>query len=172
MGLFRAIGDTADMTTSQRLLGLAATDRGDYATGHAWFAASLAGCTALGDRQGIATCLIGFADLAAAMGRPAHALRLAGAVERARQASILPITREWQGRLARATGAARALLPVDEAARSWEEGTALSLEEASAEATALVSEGRLAGDQVVRAGARAVETAPGGLPATKPPCGG
>ncbi|HEX5501268.1 MAG TPA: tetratricopeptide repeat protein [Thermomicrobiales bacterium] len=134
LAILRAIGDTVDASVTEGLLGREALDRGDHPAARHWFRASLAGYSSLGDRQGIVTCLAGFAALAVATGRPARALRLAGAVDRARAAAGMYVAPFWQERLVLAVAAARVELATDDAAGAWAAGRALALECAVAEA--------------------------------------
>ena len=83
------------------------------------------------------SALADFADLAAAEGQPAHALRLAGALERVRETTGAGLQPAERRRLERWLAVARRALPEEAAAAAWAEGRALTLEEAISQALSM-----------------------------------
>ena len=106
--------------------------RGDVQRAGALFRESMALFLDIGDRQGVAECLVGLAGVAATAGRPRLAAQLFGAAEarsEAISARMSPSNRpEYEGFVA----SARAGLRDAEFAAAWAEGRAMSLEQAVA----------------------------------------
>jgi hypothetical protein len=113
------------------VVGPAATQLGDLDRGRACFMESLAIDEAFGERTGIALSLDNLADLEITAGNVVRALRLAGASEAIKEGVggqappeliTLPDPRER----------ARLLLSEEQVRAAWEEGRAMSMEEAIA----------------------------------------
>jgi tetratricopeptide (TPR) repeat protein len=88
----------------------------------------------LGDRSGMVECLEGMAALALATGAPERAARLFGAAASIREqlrAPILPMERDLQEQAVQRT---RAVLGEEAFTAAWEQGRALTLEAAAAQA--------------------------------------
>jgi non-specific serine/threonine protein kinase len=130
-----ALGARADKRVVADLvlnLALVEVDAADHAAARAHLEQGAGLVRELQDPAGAALCLDGFAGLAAARGRPEHALRLAGAAARLREESgaALPRTlRDWAARTL--APARRALAEADRGAR-WAEGQAMTPEQAIA----------------------------------------
>jgi len=119
-------------------LGWVAIQQGDVVSAHTSLLAALRiGRDALGGRARLVTPLEGFAQLAAADGQPARALRLAGAASRLRRDYSTPPTptevQQLQHRLQRS----RAAMSGADADATWSSGQRFTPEEALAEAMAL-----------------------------------
>ncbi len=131
LAIMRELGDRSGIATSLNTLGSVAFERGDYVAANALNRDSLTIRRALGERRTIATTLDGLADGAAALGSLLGAARIWGAAARLREdigVALPPNERpRYEGRVA----AARAVLG-DNAAfdRAWQEGRALTLEQA------------------------------------------
>jgi len=113
-------------------LGLLAIERDEYAEAEARLAESLGLCREMGDRQGIARCLEGFAQLASMRQRPEMALRLASAADRIRTAFGVPLSLMERTRLEQRVAAARGMLGESASDTVWIEGRRLSLQDAVA----------------------------------------
>jgi DNA-binding CsgD family transcriptional regulator len=92
---------------------------------------------ALGGRARLATPIEGLAQVAAAGGRAAQALRLAGAAAVLRETHALPPTPTERAQLDRWLSRARASLDAQAAEAAWEAGCRLTAEEVVAEALAV-----------------------------------
>lgn len=131
LAIRRALGDRSGIATSLVNLGFAASDQGDYPSAQALFAESLLAFQELGYRRGLADVLEALAYVGLTPADPARAARIWGAAERLRErigAPLPPNERErYDGRVA----TARAALGDDAAFdRAWQEGHAMSLDEA------------------------------------------
>jgi len=112
--------------------GLLAIERDEYPEAEALFVESLALCRDMGDRQGIARCLEGLAQLASVQQRPETAMRLASAADRIRTTVGVPLSPMERTHLEHRLAAARAMLGESASDRFWIEGRRLSLQHAVA----------------------------------------
>jgi DNA-binding CsgD family transcriptional regulator len=115
-------------------LGGLATARGAYAAAHQRLSASLVIQQDLADTAGAAFVLERLAALAAAQGRHASALRLAGAAAALRRAAGAPLSPVGQAKLDATLAPARRAAPETAATDARPSGEAPSLGEAVAEA--------------------------------------
>jgi tetratricopeptide (TPR) repeat protein len=131
LAIRRELGDRLGVAASLNNLGDVELARGDYAAAQVLYKQSLAIVQELGYRAGIAFALEGWASAAAALGRTACAARAWGAGERLRQELGSPRPPKGQLRFEREVTAARAALGDDAAFdRAWQEGRAMTLEQA------------------------------------------
>jgi predicted ATPase/class 3 adenylate cyclase len=131
LAIHREVGDVFGVVSSLCVVGPAATQLGDLDTGRACFMESLAIDEAFGERTGVALSLDNLAALEITVGNVVRALRLAGASEAIKEGVggqappdliTLPDPRER----------ARLLLSEGQVQAAWEEGRAMSMEEAIA----------------------------------------
>jgi predicted ATPase/class 3 adenylate cyclase len=130
LAIHREFGDVFGIVSSLYAVGSAATSLGDLDTGRAYFMEILAIDEAFGERTGIALSLDNLANLEITAGNVVRALRLAGASEAIKegvggQAPPDLITLDPKER-------ARLLLSEEQLRAAWEEGRAMSMEEAIA----------------------------------------
>jgi tetratricopeptide (TPR) repeat protein len=126
----REIGHEWRVAAALHNLGQVALHRGDVRSAAAHFGEGLRIARTLGSQRAIASCLAGLAGVAAVDARPTRAARLFGAAH----AQLAAIGAHWDP----ADGVAhdrnlafvRAHLPPDAFRTAWEEGQALSLDEA------------------------------------------
>jgi DNA-binding CsgD family transcriptional regulator len=119
-------------------LGWVAVEQGDLSTAHASLRAALRMAQdALGGRARLVTPLEGLAQLAAAVGEPVRALRLAGAAANLRQDWSTPPTPTEVRQLDRWLAPARADVGPNDADEAWTAGGHLSPEQATVEAFAV-----------------------------------
>ena len=133
LALFRELGDTRGIAWMLHDLGDAARDEVDYESAEAHYMASLSLRQELGEKLGIAECLEGLAGVAGASGEGrARAAWLFAAAERLREAIGAP--RPLCERPAHECNLAAARTLCDEAEwqAAWEEGSAMTLEQAVA----------------------------------------
>jgi uncharacterized protein (DUF2384 family) len=116
-----------------RLLGQLALDRGDLARAYDLLAESLVVARDWGKAaRGVAPALALLASLAMAKDQPDRAMRLAGAAIALREAHQARLQPTEAARLQPHTSAARAVLGEAAAAAAWNEGHAMSLDQAVA----------------------------------------
>jgi predicted ATPase len=115
-------------------LGRTAFEQSDIVLAGTRYAECLAILRDLGDRQRLVIALEAFAGLAARVGEPWHALRLAGAAAALRGAAGWKIAPVDQADLDRWLAPARQALDPDASAAAWAEGEVMSLDEATANA--------------------------------------
>ena len=128
--LFRDLGDKRNIAMSLSLLGVVAGYQGNHATARILHEESLVLFRELGDKKNIAEVLPGLAAVAEANRRPKRATKLLGAVESLLErigARLDPIER---GDFERTLAAARAQLDEAAFAKAWEEGRAMTMEQA------------------------------------------
>jgi predicted ATPase/DNA-binding CsgD family transcriptional regulator len=130
-------GSTRGQMIALIALGDAARDQGDHARAAEHYRASLALARTFGDKRTIAEAVDGLAIAALAAGQPTRATRLLAAAHRLCEAT--GITRIPYDRTAHERGMAEARAALGPAvfAAAWAAGTALSLDQAVAEALAL-----------------------------------
>ena len=119
------------MGSSLVALGDVAREQGDFVAASSRYNESLAIQRELGHRRGIAYSLDGLASIAAPLGDALRAARIWGAGERLREEAGLPMSPAERSQHDRLVGAVRATPGVEAAfARAWQEGRALTLEQA------------------------------------------
>ncbi len=128
----RDLGDWQGIATSLNNLGVLAHEEGSHVAARALHEESLAIKRELGDRQGIALSLEGLASIAG-RGSPSRGAQLWGAAERLRESIGAPVPPNERLRYDRQVAAARSALGGDAAFdATWQEGRAMTLEEAIA----------------------------------------
>jgi len=131
LAIRRELGERGGIAAAQNDLGNVAFEQGDYLAANALYEESLAIQHELRDRRGIAFSLEGRAALFAALCRSLLAARIWGAAERLRQEIGSPLPPNERPRYDRRVAAASAVVK-DYGAfnRAWQEGRALTLEQA------------------------------------------
>jgi hypothetical protein len=131
LAISRVLGDRTVIATTLNSLGALALDRGDFASAKAMQRESLALRRDLGDRRGITHTLDGLAQEAGIVGNSLRAATIWGATERLQEEIGCPMAPSELPRFNRDVAAARAALADDVAFdRAWQEGRALTLEQA------------------------------------------
>ncbi len=133
--LLRATGDHGDLARLVHNLGYVAQHQGDYGRAEAQFKESLAMFRKLGNRRGIAECLAGLASLGTEQGQPKRAVKLLGAAEAALGASGAAWWPADRSEVERNLAAIGGVLDESAFAAIWEEGEAMTLEDAIAYAS-------------------------------------
>jgi predicted ATPase/DNA-binding winged helix-turn-helix (wHTH) protein len=112
-------------------LGMVAYDQADFATAEGLYRESLAIQRTLSDRSVTAITLEGLAEVIAALGEVQRAARIWGAMERLRADIGAPLRPAWRRHCDNSVAAARRSLNDDATFdRAWQEGRALSFEQA------------------------------------------
>jgi predicted ATPase/Tfp pilus assembly protein PilF/DNA-binding SARP family transcriptional activator len=132
LAIKRELGNKQGIALTLHDLGVTAHVQGDYATARALYKESLTLRRELEDKRGTATSLEELGSLIAVEGEPAHAALLWGAAEALREAIGAPRSPFEQPRYEGAVAAARAGLDAAAFAARWEEGRAMTLENAIA----------------------------------------
>jgi predicted ATPase/Tfp pilus assembly protein PilF len=129
----RELGHRQRIAGSLNSLGNLALDQSDFVSARALYQEGLAIGHELGDRRGIAESLEGLAAMLVALGSSLRAARIWGAAERLRTEVGAPLSPKDRPRYDRRVEAARAA-PGDAAwfDHAWQEGRALTLEQAIA----------------------------------------
>lgn len=130
LSAFRQAGDRWGAARSLTDLGYIDCEEGNHAAAKAAYCESLELFARLGHRRGIARTLEASACLALAQGCAARALRLAGAAAYLRREIGARLTQAEQIKLDDSLSPAWSSLGDQEAKRTWEEGAALTLEQA------------------------------------------
>jgi predicted ATPase/DNA-binding winged helix-turn-helix (wHTH) protein/Tfp pilus assembly protein PilF len=131
LAIRRDLDDRWGIATCLTNLGNLASNDGDYASARTMFEDNLAIARDLGEIQGIVFALGGLAGVIAALGGPAPAARIWGAVERLREEAGSPLLPDDRLHHDRLVATARAALGDDAAFdRAWQEGRALTPEQA------------------------------------------
>jgi len=133
--LFEGVGDQWGSAVARCGLGEAAQCQGDHDRAAREFQAALRVFCILGDRWWAAECLRGLALVAATRRQPARAARLFGAAAALLEAVGAPPYLPEQARYDQGMAAVRAQTGPRAFAAAWDQGQALPLEEAVAEAT-------------------------------------
>ncbi len=145
LSLLREVGDKSSIAYALSRLGLVAIHRSHYGLAAASFAESLILCRQVGDKWVSEECVEGFARIASATGQSEQAARLFGAAE------VLRETVGWhpappdQAYHDRCVASARAGLGETAFAAAWEEGRAMTLEQAVEHALASAERAKPAG---------------------------
>ena len=133
VAIMRELGDRGGVVASLGNLANVAFEQGDYPAAGALFEQGLAIQRELGDMRAIASSLEGLSAVVAALGSSLRAVRIWGAAERQREEIGSPLPPNERPRYGRRVAAARAALGDDAAFdRAWQEGRALTLEQAIA----------------------------------------
>jgi predicted ATPase/DNA-binding CsgD family transcriptional regulator len=135
LALAREVGDRTEVAWSLHNLGCLALDQHEYATARERLTQSLTSRLD-NDSIGFVHGLAEFACLAAAEGRPAAALRLAGATAALTQQTGIIVQPTERGRYEHWLAQARQALGEDAAEAAWAEGQRMRLEQALAYALA------------------------------------
>lgn len=135
---WRAMGDTGYVTSALNNIGFVAVSSGRPDRAEDAFREALEISTATGDRLGIVTAVEGFGLLLAATGDPARAARLLGSSDA--QISTFGTSRRpaVQATFDRVVESLRQVLEEGVFTAAWDTGQALSLDDAAAEARAIV----------------------------------
>ena len=132
--LCRAVGDRRDLGFVRIDLGSVAYDRGELEKGGASLKEALALFRELGDPMGITFSLLVATFGSLAQSQPARALRLGAATQSQFEAIGMVAPQDFVVKFQGAVGAARQMLDAEVADAAWMEGSAMSLEQAIAEA--------------------------------------
>jgi predicted ATPase/DNA-binding winged helix-turn-helix (wHTH) protein len=130
LSTFREAGDRWGAARSLTDLGFIECEEGNHAAAQAAYCESLELFAGLGHRRGIARALEASAGLALAQGCATRALRLAGAAEHLRRQIGARLTPAEQMKLDDSLRPAWDVLGDQQAKQTWEEGAALTLEQA------------------------------------------
>ena len=130
LGLRRELGDKAGEAGTLQDLGEIFAEEGDLQTARDLQSASLRARYELGTRRGVAHCLQGLAVLEREQAEPRRLTRLLAAAEALRAAIGVPFTAQDRSRYEQWLEIARAKLGPEAFAAAWDEGKALSLEDA------------------------------------------
>jgi len=130
LDLRRELGDRQGAAWSLLCLGNLAQSRREYATARARIGESLRLFRDLRDRKGVAECLVGLAAVMRARAKGQKAVLLWGAADALRERIGAPLPPKEREKHDRQTGQARAELGEDAFAAAWEEGSALTWEQA------------------------------------------
>jgi predicted ATPase/class 3 adenylate cyclase len=131
LAILRELGDRSGIAVALGNLGSVRFEQRDYPAARALYEESLAIRRELGDRFGIAVALEELATLVAALGGSLHAARIWSAAERLRAEISSPLPPNERPRYDGTVAKARAALNDDAAFDSaWQEGRALTLEQA------------------------------------------
>ncbi|HUS16519.1 MAG TPA: tetratricopeptide repeat protein [Chloroflexia bacterium] len=136
LALSRELGHKRGMATALINLGHVALDREDYASARALCEESLGLSRELGDKRGIARALLGLSAAAVGGGQGARGAALLGAAAGLLESIGAVMGRYVGGLYEHIEASARTLLGHEAYERAWQEGRALSLDEAVALALA------------------------------------
>ena len=142
LSLNRRLGEKRGIAMALNNLGEMAQSQGDYGRAAELLSESLLLNVDAGNARLIAYGLECFVSLLAAEGCDEPALRLASAAEALRDRIGSPLSPAEREDLDRSIAAARAALTPEHAARAWEDGRAMSIEEAVDEALSSVVSGQ------------------------------
>jgi tetratricopeptide (TPR) repeat protein len=134
------MGDKRCSGISLHNLGKVAESRGDYEAARARYEESLTLHREVGERRGIAECLLGFAGVAAAAGQPERAARLFGAAAALREAIGVPMAPVDRADYDRHVAAVHAALGETAFAGAWSAGHDMTLEQAIAAASEVAAD--------------------------------
>lgn len=132
LSILRELKDELYVAFGLNLLAVLATNQGDYATARSCFVEVAEATSLQQHRWGTPYLLEGLAGLASAQRQPAHALRLAGAAHALREAIGASTPPWWQASLERQLEPARRALDEGASVAAWEEGRAMTPEQAIA----------------------------------------
>ncbi|MFZ1880234.1 MAG: tetratricopeptide repeat protein [Gaiellaceae bacterium] len=132
LALARDVGDRRHMHAALENLGWMTLADGQFADAHALFKEALTHAQAIANTTSALSTLCGLAVVAAATGDNRRAARLAGAAERDVRDVYMSDPRTWRT-IEEHVAAAKARTDPDEWYEAWAAGTALTIEEATAE---------------------------------------
>lgn len=130
--VLRRLGSTDEVKRCLMFLGHLACDQGDYGAARARFAEMTEDAVLERNPWVAPFLLMAYAHLAAGEGQAARALRLAGAADALQQTVGTSMGPAYQAYLRRDLDQARRGLSEEEGAAAWNEGQAMTLEEAAA----------------------------------------
>jgi non-specific serine/threonine protein kinase len=130
LAIWRELGDTRCIAMSLSNLGDAASEQGDHLVATLVQEEALVIRRKLGDRWGVAISLEALAPVGVACGRADKSARLWGAAERLREEIGTPLPPNERVRYEQKVAAARAALGDAAFERAWQEGRAMTMEEA------------------------------------------
>lgn len=136
LAIRQEVGDVASVGWSYHQLGSLALDEGDLDTARSWLERSMAIRRRVDDGGGAVLTLQAFARLLVAEGRPRRALQVAAAAAERAQAFGMPPRPADHAKLERSLALARRQLGADAARAAWDEGRAMTMDEAMAAAVA------------------------------------
>jgi predicted ATPase/class 3 adenylate cyclase/Tfp pilus assembly protein PilF len=128
--LRREIGDRWGISLSLNNLGVVAMEPGDYPAARALFEESLAMRRNLGDKKGAAQCLAGLGRVAIGGGQVERGTKLLGATEWLLQGIGAVLDRVDRERYEWSVQQARSLLGEEAFEKAWQDGRAMSMEQA------------------------------------------
>jgi predicted ATPase/DNA-binding SARP family transcriptional activator len=131
VALFQELGNQQGVGWALNSLGSVALEQGHYDLAQALYAEGIGILKELGDKLGTAESLEGLAAVRLAQSEPRQAVRLLGATHAVRESIGAPLPRIEQGRYDRQVEQARAAVNQDTFAAAWEEGRALTWEQAA-----------------------------------------
>lgn len=137
----RDLGARREMSNALNGLGNVAREAGDTAAAYAYYAECLSIRQSLGHTLGIAKSLESFVTLAAALGQPLRAVRLAGSAAVLREVLRIPQTPVSADESSRELQAIRSSVGESAYETAWQEGRTQSLEQAVADALRLKEAG-------------------------------
>jgi|SRR5579871_57973 len=130
LAIKKELGDKQGIAYSLYNLGIVAGEQGDYAAARTLHEESLAIERELGNKHGIAYSLEGMAELAGGQGQTEPAVRLWAAADALREAIGSPLSPNEKEELDRKVATARASLGEEAFAEAWEQGQAMTIEQA------------------------------------------
>lgn len=130
LAAWREIGDRPNLANTLTSLGEVLLDRGDGQAAREPLVESLTITRALGEKRSIAFLLENFARIADLQNEPQRAIQLAGAASALRQAIGAPLPDSDQKTLDERLQKARDSLGPEPAAQAWEQGQAMTMEQA------------------------------------------
>jgi tetratricopeptide (TPR) repeat protein len=132
LAIGRELGDRDAIATNLHSLGAVAYLQGNFASARALYQESLENRSELGDRLGMARALEGLAAVVAALGSSLRAARIWGAAQRLREKIASPLSPIERPRYDERVAAARVLVGDDSVfERAWQEGSVLTLKQAT-----------------------------------------
>ncbi|HLJ68076.1 MAG TPA: tetratricopeptide repeat protein [Chloroflexota bacterium] len=144
LALKRELGDKWAVTISLNTLGAAKLEMNDYEGAAALYAEALLLSREMGDRFRIADSLERLATIAIGRQQPRRAVRLLGAASSLREAIGAPLQPFKHDDVERCMAAGRKMLGAEAFRAAWTAGSALSTDQAVAEATGRMATGRAA----------------------------
>ena len=130
--MFREMGDRKGIAQTLCCLGRVAADAGDPGTARPLLRESVAMFQAVGERSAIAASVEPLAAVLAASGAPSQAARLWGAMARVRETIAAPLEAGERASRERDVAAVRASLGNAAFESAWQEGRAMTMDEAIA----------------------------------------
>jgi predicted ATPase/class 3 adenylate cyclase len=132
LAITRELGNESQLAASLGNLGNVEFSLGDYPSARSYYSESLRVSKDLGRSYSVAFCLCGLAGVASATAEPHRAARLLGAADTLLELTGAALQIEDRPPYERGIASAREQLGADEYEKAWQEGRAMSLEEAIA----------------------------------------